>query len=367
VSTQPKEYHSRVYLMFFLWIIYFSSLAFMFVASTAFAEGNDTVFQTAKKFDAVYENGISSSGLHKSVSPPLFRDQKQEQVTEDDWQYARSGRKGALLEVSRSVPKLDNDGYLLPHRQCILFDEKRSGKIMITLAPDVPLSSYQDSQDIKNASRDMHAPDSDILSLQSDMFQMALGRGVCNKIVEIAQDSDAKTIDRNGETCWILSGQGFYMSRKGTWEIHVLPEAAYMLRYAKFFSGDDIILEIETFGVNNHSDCVYPKKAEIRIPIGSKSITHFFTFSEAQLSYNSALFDQVEKDFNRELPDGSVVMDDISGKDKINVVGSETKHRPDAPRPRSAVSRNLIIGANLILIILLLYLLYRRNRLKKMA
>ncbi|MDR1478135.1 MAG: hypothetical protein LBJ00_04260 [Planctomycetaceae bacterium] len=235
---------------------------------------------------------------------------------------------------------------------------------MINLSPEVPLLSYRNSQDIRDVTSDRHAPDSVILSLQIDMFQMALGRGICSKFIDVDY-SKTKVIDRKGEVCYVFFGNGFYMSRSGNWEVHVSPEVAYMVRYARFFSDGDTMLEIETFGVKNKSDCVYPEKSEIRIPIRDKHITHFFVFSEAELSFNSEIFDLVTRDYDRVLPDGSVVMDDVSGKDKINVVGGEIEHEPYQNPPANLAQRLIFIGVVDLVGIFLIFYLYRRSRLKR--
>jgi hypothetical protein len=350
--------------MFFSQKICTVLLLFMFIAGTTLADEKEVLFQTIKKYDAIYENGVYSSGFHKTLSPPLFWGQKENRINEYDWQFTQSGKKKALLEILKNIPKQNDDGYVAPNRQCFLFDDKRSGKILINLSPEVPLSSYRDSQDIKNAICDNHAPDSNILSFQIDMFQMALGRGVCNKIVDVDY-SQTKVIERNGEICHVLLGNSFYLSKKGTWEIHVLSEADYMLRYARFYSNNDTILEIETFGVKNNSDCVYPERSEIRIPISNRVISHSFIFSQSELSFKSDIFELVTKDFDRELPNDSVVMDDVSGKDKISVVGGETEHEPYPISPTNPMRRLVFIGIVNLLGIILIFYLYRRSRSKK--
>jgi hypothetical protein len=340
------------------------SLFLVIIVNVAYGSEKNDIFQTAKKYDTIYEKGIYTSGFHKISSPPLFQGQTQDQSTEEyDWQFTQTGKRISLLEVLKEVRKSAGE-FRLPNRQCFLFDDKRSGKILIDLYPEVQSSDYLDSQVIKNATLDLHAPDSSILSFQIDMFQMALGRGVCSKVMEV-DNSKTRTIVKNGEVCHVLTGSGFYMSHNGTWEIHVLPETAYMLRYAKFLSGDRVFLEIETFGMKNNSDCIYPERSEIRIPIGNKSISHSFVFFKAELSFSSDLFERVTKDFDRELPTGSVVMDDTSGEDKVSVVGGGNE-REFYEIPRTNLARRIIFIVIIdILGVLIIIYLQRRSRLKK--
>ncbi|MDR1478136.1 MAG: hypothetical protein LBJ00_04265 [Planctomycetaceae bacterium] len=84
------------------------SLVVMFVSGTISIVEEIDIFQTAKKYDTVYEKGVFTSGFHKSLSPPLFMGQDHDKLSEYDWQFTQSGKKKALLEVLKNVPKQDN-------------------------------------------------------------------------------------------------------------------------------------------------------------------------------------------------------------------------------------------------------------------
>jgi hypothetical protein len=351
----------KVFLVFTIVLLYVA----IFVHSVSAME-KKSIFETIQKFDDIYEKGVSTSGRHVSTTPPIFWGQTQEQTTDYEWRYTQSGSNKSVLETSKVVPKISKDRYVTFHRQVLLFDQKRSGKKLVTLLPNIPIQEYADSQDISNAVLDLHAPNAEVLSLQIDMFLFALGRGVSRKIAFSDDINIIESVDRHGELCILLTGTGYYRSGNGTWECHVLPNAAYMLRHAKYSRDDDIMLEIETFGLNRKNDCFFPEKAEIRIPLGNKSIIHSFVFTSADLEFDSELFDRVTREFDEgELPDGSIKMDSSSGKDTIQLVGGESPADPFTLKPRPVFYRFLFIGGvNLIGISLILYL-YFRNRRKK--
>ena len=326
------------------------------------------LLEMIQKFDGVYENGVSVSGRYLSVVPPIFRGQTQNKVTDHRWRYTQSGLNRAVLEISNLVPRIDEDDSAPFHRQFLLFDQKRSGKKIVFLLPSVPIQEYADSQEISDVILDLHAPNSDTLSLQMDKFLFALGRGVSRKIV-FDDDTTLEFVERNGESCIFIAGTGDYMSGKGTWEFYVLPDAAYMLRYARFFRGR-MMLEIETFGLNRQNGCFFPERAEVGIPLGSFSldrvaIVHSFDLTSAILEFDSELFDRVVREFDGEMPDGSLAMDSSSGKTVARIIGSEELYEPYTIQPRPVFWRYVVLIVNIIGIALLIYLYYRNRQLKK--
>ena len=352
-------------------ISYFAAVMLCFVCFTHDlpATEKQSVLETIQKFDDVYEKGVSTSGRYVSIIPPIFRGRTRDKVTDYRWHYTQSGLNRAALEVSNIVAGINEDGSAMLHRQFWLFDQKRSGKKMVLLSPVVPIQEYADSQAVADVTLDLHAPNSDTLSFQMDKFLFAIGRGVSRKIV-FGDDTKVELVERNDESCVFITGIGDYMSGRGIWEFYVLADAAYMLRYARFFRGG-VMLEIETFGLNKNNDCFSPEKTEIRIPLGSTSldqtaIVHSFEFTSVGLEFDSGLFERVVREFDEELPDGSLKMDSSSGKDVVQVIGGEEPREPYTLEPRPLGRRLFfIVGFNLLGIALLIYLIRRDQRRKR--
>ena len=103
------------------------------------------ILKTIKSLDDVYEASCFSTGNRKSVTP-RYVDQTKKQKADYDWQYTQEGHRRALLEISRISTPMDDSDSILFHRQVYLFDEKRSGKKLTSLLPEVPVQQYLSSQ-----------------------------------------------------------------------------------------------------------------------------------------------------------------------------------------------------------------------------
>ena len=223
----------------------------------------EQLLKSIRSFEDVYEKGVSSSGNHLKVSP--FRYREGDPVIDNEWAYTQSGQQKAVLKTARLVPQSDADEGEPFHRTTMLLDQKRSGMKSIYLQPGVPLQEYTTSQNVRHAVLDLYAPDSNTLSLQFDLFPYAMGRGIANKIR--VWDVVTESVEWNNEKCVSIKGQGEWLHKEelGTWKIHVLPEAAYMVRHAQYLLDGAVKFEVETFGLNSKNDCFYPEKSEIKI------------------------------------------------------------------------------------------------------
>ena len=199
-----------------------------------------------------------------------------------------------------------------------------------------------------------------------DLFLFSLGRGVGKKFDLLSENSEFETVEWNGEVCQRLVGYGEYLSGNGTWDICVSPDASFMIRRAKYTRDDEVLVEIQTDGLNHQNDCVYPDKSTIRILPKDEGIVHEFIFTDAKLEFDTKLFDLVTREFDGDLPDGSLKMDSSSGKDTIQVIGGAEPREPYLLEPRSLGRRFLFIAVvNVLGIALLLYLIRRDLRRKR--
>jgi len=283
----------------------------VFAGSTVAVE-KEALLETLRSADAAYEKGITTSGRHHSVSPPWGRGTR-DSITDNAWSYTQSGQQKALFAVSRREPQ---PGEAIFNRLVMLFDQKRSGRKTVSLMPDVSPLLYATSQNVRHGGivQNLHVPDSTTLSLQIDLFLFAVGRGV-TKNVDVLDGVNEAT-ERNGEQCVLITGQSKrYLSGEGTWKIYVLPDADYMVRYAQYFRGsdtDNAALEIETFGLNKKDGFFYPAKTEVRISLGGgrAAIVHTLVPTDVKLVFDAELFDEVTREFDAELPKGSLIIDE---------------------------------------------------------
>ena len=341
----------------FTYILAFACLVFQ--ACHVMAIEKQDLFRTVRSFDDVYMKGVYTSGSRFSSLPP-WGWQTKNQIANYEWAYTRSEPLRAVFEVSKLVSQLSGDEEIVPSRRLLLFDQKRSGQKLITLLSEVPHKDYATSRDIRDAVLNLSAPDSMAWRFQTDLFFFAMGRGVAIKIDFLNEVNES--IERNGEKCVLITGQcGEYLSEKGIWKAYVIPDAAYMVRQAQYLCNDNMILEIETFGLNRQNDCFYPEKTEIKYHSGGKSDVHKFVFSDARLEFDSDLFDRVVREFDEELPDRSLKIDSSSGKDIVQIIGGEEPYEPYIldPRPFFSGLKIFAIVLNLIGIPILIYLYYR--------
>ena len=335
-------------------------------AGYAVAEERSDLLRIVRGFDDVYDKNVSSSGRHTSVSSPWGWGATKDRITDYAWFYTQSGSQKAVLEVSKLLSWFDKDDGVLPSRRFLLFDETRSGEKQVTLSPEISIHDYATSLDVRNTVLNLDAPDSRTWRLQTDLFLFALGRGIVKKIELLGEVKES--IERNGEMCVLIVGQGGeYLSEKGIWRVYALPHAAYMLRYAHYSHGDEVLLEIETFGLKRNGDCFYPEMSEVRVLPSNRGIVHKFSFSDAKLEFDSELFNRVSREFDADLPEGSVRIDRSSGKDTIQLIGGEEPHEPYViqPRPFFTARTIFIIVFNLVGIALLIYLYYRSRRINQ--
>ena len=320
------------------------------------------LLRTIQNFDNVYEKNVSSSGSHLNVWPSRYREG--DNIVDDEWSYTRSEHQKAILKTARLVPKqLYEDEETQFYRHAFLFDQKRSAKKGVYLHPDVPLQEYATSQEVRRAVLDLFAPDDSPLLFQFDLFLFAMGRGIVNNIDVL--DAIDKSAVWNGEECISITGRGsFSLGGPGRWKVHVLPNAAYMVRHAQYLYDDNVVFEVETFGLNRKNDCFFPEKSEVKIP-GFLNINHKFVFSDVRLEFDSELFDLVERDIDGELPDGSLKINNSPEKIVAQVIGGAEPHEPYVIEPKNRFWRIVtIVIINIIGIALLIYLYYRERRKK---
>jgi hypothetical protein len=301
-------------------------LVLAWLAGHAVAVEKEALLETLRSADAVYEKGITTSGRHHSVSPPWGR-QTRENITDNGWSYTQSGQLKALFAVSRRVPQPDEAIF---NRLVMLFDQKRSGKKTVSLMPEVSPLLYATSPNVRYGGvvQNLHAPDSTTLSLQIDLFLFAMGRGVIKNVDLLVETHEP--IERNGERWVLITGSSKrYLSGEGTWKIYVLPDADYMVRSAQYFRSHDTdhaALEIETFGLNKKEGFFYPDKTEVRLPFGGGRgvLAHTLVLSDVELAFDPDLFDRVTREFDAELPRGSLIIDETSARvgPTTRIVGS---------------------------------------------
>ena len=324
------------------------------------------LLKTIQSFDDVYEKGISSSGSHLNVWPSSYREG--DNMVDDKWAYTQSGHQKAILKTARLVPKQLYEGEETQfHRNVFLFDQKRFAKKGVYLQHGVPLKEYTTSQSVHRAILDLYSPDDTTLSFQFDLFHYAMGRGIA-KNIDVLETVD-KSVEWNGEECVLITGQGsFSFGGPGKWKVHVIPHAAYMIRHAQYLYDGNVVFEVETFGLNRNNDCFFPKESEIKIP-GFLNINHKFVFSDVRLEFDSDLFDRVVREFDEELPDGSLKINNSSGKIVAQIIGGEKPHEPYFIESRPIFWRVIALVAvvvviDIILVALIFYLIHR-HRLKK--
>jgi hypothetical protein len=344
-------------------LAFVATLVLFFICVHSVRAMDEKLFEVVQKFDNLYEKGISTSGRHVTTMPTALPHAS----TDYEWQYTQSSANRAVFEVSNIVPKFDNDSPVIHHRQVFLFDQKRSGRKLITLSLSVPIQEYANSQDVVHAILDLHASDSEVLSFHLEMFLFAIGRGVSRKIVFGDDANVIESVNFKGVPCVFVSGIGQYMAGRGKWEFYMLKDAAYMLRYAKFLrDGTDMGLEIETFGLNRQNDCFFPERAEVRVLLGGGiDIIHSFAFTSANQGFDTVLFDRVTREFDGELPNGSLKMDNSSGELKSRVIGGAEPHEPFPLPPRRSFWFYFTMAVvNIVGIALLIYLYYRERHKK---
>jgi hypothetical protein len=322
-------------------------------------------FESVQKFDDLYANGITSSGHYTmTISRPIFSGEQRLPI-KHEWLYTQTGKLRASLEVAEKEPKIYKDGTTEFHREIILFASRMSGRKQIFLDGKVPIRDYALSKDLASSVKEVHAVDAETLSLQIDKFIFALGRGICRKISSLSGTDMPKQINYKGESCLYFTGQGNYMSGKGMWEVYVSPNGDYMVRHAQFTKNDEVLVEVNTFGTNSNGECLYPDRSEVKVCPASLNIVHTFNFSSAKFEFDSALFEQVQKDFDAEMPLNSVVIDTSTGRHTAQVIGGEEPVTFDMPERLINWNRIiLVIIVNITGILLLLYL-YLRNHRKK--
>ena len=326
------------------------------------------LLKTIQSFDTVYGKGVTSSGNH--IETRASRLSGGEQIIDEEWAFTQSEYQKAVLKTARLVPQSIGEGIgAPPHRTVFLADQRRLGMKSVDLLPDVSPPDYATSQDVVFASLDLFAPDSNTLSYRLGLFLIAMGRGVANKIDVL--DAVNKSVDWNGEECVMIEGQGkcfMFPEARGVWKVHVLPNAAYMVRHAQYLYDGVVRIEVETFGLNYKNDCYYPEKSEIRILRGNPFNTnHKFVFSDARLKFDPNLFERVTQDIDAEMPKDSEIKDRSSGELKVRLVGGEEPRESYElqPRPFFSARTIFIIIFNLVGIALLIYLYYRSRRINQ--
>ena len=280
-----------------------------FAYNAVAAEETKDWLEILRNADAVYEKGVTASGSHHSISPPWGRRQTKDSVTDREWFFTQSGQNKALFAVSKREPQHDDESAMI-NRMVMLFDQKRSGKKLSTLRSSVPLPFYAFSEDVQHATLHMCAPHARTLRLQIDLFCFAMGRGVAQYLDLL--DEANESVERNGEQCVLITAQSKeYLANKGTWKVYFLPGADYMIRHAQYLRDGEVELEIETFGINKKDGYVYPDKTEVKLSMSSdRALTHTFVLSDVKLEFDSALFDRVTREYDAEMPKGSLVIDE---------------------------------------------------------
>jgi hypothetical protein len=316
-----------------------------------------------RKYDKVYSSSIYASGVRNSIAPPILRQEKNTKEESYLWQMTQKNDNKCVLLRAVSSEQPSQDIGISPQRISFFKDSKQILRRETTLDSSVPQDEFLTSKNITNNVLHTLSSESDVLSLHMDMFLFALGRGFTPKL-NVIDDSSVTNFQHNGEELYSLKSSGYYLSSDGIWEIQFVPSLAYMVRSARFLRHGNTALEIETYGTNIHDDCIFPKKAEMRIYITpQKHILHKFVISDAKLKYDVKLYEFVQNDVNENLMDGSTLIDETSGETHVTLAGSPNVFNGEISHGR--FYRFLfIVVVNVTGIALILYLYFRNHRKK---
>jgi hypothetical protein len=254
-----------------------------------------------------------------------------------------------------------------PHRVSYLANTKQIMRRETTLDASVLPADYMVSDHIIDNVRHSLNPDSDVFSLQMDMFSFALGRGFAKKLKAIHETNfEQKQLD--GENLYSFQADGHYLDSDGIWDVQFAPSAAYMVRSATFSRKGNVTLKVETFGLQMLNDSIFPKQADIRIIISPDiSILYHFIIKDGKLDFNNQLYECVSRDVAETPSEGATIIEENSDGTKVRIVNGNDVFLDDLEKSQSKPRRvyvAIIAVVNIAGILLLLYL-YLRNHRKK--
>jgi len=281
------------------------------------------LLSTLKSLDATYQAGFAATGtaLHPpSIGiPGLPSIQTRWRVTFQNMRAAVDEQTIGILQGT-ALPIQPNDGsssdlpgrngmrQTVPLKRSTLWGSEYVGRCILSAKEDVAIDGIATNQKPADASQRIafRSPENKSYDLFLKQINWTMGRGFSSYLTQI----DGVNVTDKG--AWEVSAQGVdYNGSAGRWELVIEPDAAYLVRQAKYYKGEDSDPRVVI--VNSGSRwtgpwCV-PEKGTWTDPILRTPRDFNFLFESASAEVDETLLAKVEKDMKGPYEDPTTVTD----------------------------------------------------------
>ncbi len=275
---------------------------------------------TLKATDELYYRGFTATGTDQEV--PVLNSEATP-VVGMRWKFSMDSRASALehraYEVASSVQNPPPEFQGTPTMtmwSVVALGSKKSGQHSVygNVLERGSAPPVEENRIVGHVMVD--APDSKRFSLLAGLrILWAIGRGYAKHLDEIESVSAAE----DGTLSVTAVGYGYARSQPGKWELVIVPEAAHMVRSARFYKRDrsgsireSPLLEVVTSGIKQFGEVMVPEK--ISVSEMSGAVEYPVTVDSASLVPDSSFIREAEAALDPPYAVATVYIDFSSGK-----------------------------------------------------